>query len=310
MKKIILLSLMALMGLTGFSQRFKVVTFNQPNQYKKHFSSSIQGGLENNLPRQFVAGNTTDWGLYSKEITGRKINRTHFLEGRTFKPVNLSANVQLTDFTIYPTSDFQYGAGTGVYYPNGVTGMGYPFLGIYDKATMTVISAEYFYLSYPGITSPANAIGLQIKYSKLNNSFYISGVMADRLFADVNMDNIRGKSKGFIMKIDASGVIGPRVLVFDPDALPDPKDPLLCLVTDLEMNANETSIAFTGMTTVAAYSNYYSPMVGMIDMNLNLQWCYAYEFSSDRYSGIDVEYDIPDNSLLVLLNASQYPFAV
>ncbi|PIQ29480.1 MAG: hypothetical protein COW63_12885 [Bacteroidetes bacterium CG18_big_fil_WC_8_21_14_2_50_41_14] len=263
----------------------------------------------NNQPRQFVVGNETDWGVNSFVINGHLIDGANFITGK--KPTVVAPeNIQLTDFTIYPTEDYQYGAGTEVYYPLGVTGMGYPFLGIYDKATMALISIEYFDLSYPGIQDPANAIGLRVIYSREAQSFYISGVMADQLFADINMNNIQGKSKAFIMKIDALGLANPQVLIFDPDNLPDPQAPLICVVTDLEISGAGTEIAFTGMTTTTDFAGNYNPMVGTIDLNLNLQWCNVYNFPIDRYSGVDVEYNTANNNLFVLLNSSRYPFAV
>ncbi|PIY30794.1 MAG: hypothetical protein COZ08_10900 [Bacteroidetes bacterium CG_4_10_14_3_um_filter_42_6] len=311
MKKSFLFMLIGLIGLTGFSQRFKVTTYYQFAQYKKHYSHSIEGGFVNNQPRQFVVGNETDWGVNSFVINGHLIDGANFITGK--KPtVAAPENIQLTDFTIYPTEDYQYGAGTGVYYPLGISGMGYPFLGIYDKATMALISIEYFDLSYPGIQDPANAIGLRIVYSREAKAFYISGVMADQLFADINMNNIQGKSKAFIMKIDALGLNNTQVLVFDPDNLPDPHDPLICVVTDLEISSDESEIAFTGMMTKEQdFSGYYHPMVGLIDMNLNLQWCKVYNFPGvDRYSGVDVEYNTTNDNLFVLLNSSRYPFAM
>jgi len=311
MKKLTLFVLMGLISLTGFSQRFKVTTSSSFAQYKKHYSHSIEGGFVNNQPRQFVVGNQTDWGTNSYVINGHLIDGANFITGK--KPTVLyPKNVQLTDFLIYPTEDYQYGAGTGVYYPLGVTGMGYPFLGIYDKVTMALLSVEYFDLSYPGIQEPANAVGLRIVYSKVAKAFYISGLMVDKLFADIDMNNIQGKSKAFIMKIDALGLNNTQVLVFDPDNLPDPKDPLICLVTDLEISSDESEIAFTGMMTKEQdFSGYYHPMVGIIDMNLNLQWCNVYNFpGEDRYSGIDVEYNTTNDNLFVLLNSSRYPFAM
>ncbi len=189
MKKSILFLLVGLISLTGFSQRFEVTTSSSSAQYKKHYSHSIEGGFVNNQPRQFVVGNKTDWGTNSHVINGHLIDGANFITGK--KPtVTLVENIQLTDFTIYPTEDYQYGAGTGVYYPNGVTGMGYPFLGIYDKVTMALISVEYFDLSYSGAQEPTNAVGLRIVYSREAKAFYISGIMADKLFADINMNNI------------------------------------------------------------------------------------------------------------------------
>jgi hypothetical protein len=311
MKKFSLFFLMALICLTGFSQRFKVITSTNFQEYKKHYSHSIEGGYVNNQSRQFVAGNVTDWGYENYEVTGHPFDGVSLLPGRKAYLNVGDERVQLTDFTIYPTDEYQYGAGTGVYYPNGTGGMGYPFFAIYDKITMAIISAEYYNLVYPGIQEPANAVGLRIKYSHVARAFYISGVIADRLFEDINMNNIRGKSKGFILKIDDTGMNLPQVLLFDPDNLPNaPDEPLLCVVTDLEFSDHESNIAFTGITTKEQLNGYHHPMTGMIDMNLNLQWCYAYEFTGNRYSGVDVEYNTTDNKLLVLHNSARYPFAV
>jgi len=315
MKKLSLFLLVGLIGLTGFSQRFKVETFTaNPLDYKKHYSHSIEGGIANNQLRQFVAGNVTDWGFYNKEVTGHPIDGINFLPGkRAYLPVNGDDRAQLTDFTIYPTDDYQYGAGTGVYYPNGSAGNGYPFYGKYDKVTMEIIDVWYYNITYPGSQEYANAVGLRIVYSHVERAFYISGIMADRLFEDVNMNNIIGKSKGFIMKIEEIDLRNAQVLVFEPDNLPGaPNDPILCAVTDLEISADESEIAFTGMTTKeTGFDGYYHPMVGIIDMDLNVQWSNVYNFPAvDRYSGVDVEYNTTNDNLFVLLNSSRYPFAM
>ena len=304
--------LVGLIGLTGFSQRFKVETFTvNPLDYKKHYSHSIEGGIENNQLRQFVAGNVTDWGYSNSKVTGHPIDGTNFLQGR-IAHINDPERAQLTDFTIYPTDDYQYGAGTGVYYRDGSGGNGYPFYAKYDKVTMEIIDAWYYNITHPDAQEYANAVGLRIKYSHVERAFYISGVMADRLFEDVNMNNIIGKSKGFILKIDETG-LNPQVLVFEPDNLPGaPNDPILCAVTDLEISADESEIAFTGMTTKeTGFDGYYHPMVGIIDMDLNVQWSNVYNFPAvDRYSGVDVEYNTTNDNLFVLLNSSRYPFAM
>jgi hypothetical protein len=313
MKKLSLFLLVGLISLTGFSQRFKATTFTaNPINYKKHFSHSIEGGIANNQLRQFVTGNKTDWGYYNKEVTGHPIDGVNFLPGRKANLDIGDERIQVTDFTIYPTDNYQYGAGTGVYYPNGSGGMGYPFFAKYDKVTMQINDVWYYNISYPGIQELANAVGLRIKYSHVERAFYISGVMADRLFDDVNMNNIHGKSKGFILKIDDTGMANPQVLIFEPDNLPGaPYDPILCVVTDLEISADESEIAFTGMTTKeTGFNGYYHPMVGIIDMDLNVQWSNVYNFPATRYSGIGVEYNTTDDKLLVLLNSARYPFAM
>ena len=313
MKKSFLFFLIITTGLLGFSQRFEVTTSTFPFDYKKHYTHSIEGGFVNGQARQFIAGNETDYGFISKRITGHPIDGVNFLTGRTFIPItNPDVRIQLTDFTIYPTEDYQYGAGTGIYYPNGITSSGYPFLGIYDKTTMAVISAMYYDLSYPGMSEATSAVGLRVKYSRDAQSFYISGVMVDRLFSEINLNNIVGKSKGFILKVDPNGLSVPQVLFIEPDNLPGaPYDPILCSVHDLEFSADGQSIAFTGITTKDNFNGgYYHPLVGMIDLNLGVQWCNAYDFPSDRYSGVEVEFNTDDNKLLVLTNSSRYLFAV
>jgi len=132
MKKLSLFLLVGLMSLTGFSQRFKVETFGSYLDYKKHYSHSIEGGIENNQLRQFVAGNVTDWGYSNSEVTGHLIDGINFLSGEKAFIAD-PERAQLTDFTIYPTDDYQYGVGTGVYYPYGSGGNGYPFFAKYDK---------------------------------------------------------------------------------------------------------------------------------------------------------------------------------
>lgn len=305
--------LIGLISLTGFSQRFKVATHFSQATFKKHYSHSIEGGIENNQLRQFVAGNKTDWGYINYEVTGHPIDGTNFLLGKRAYLTGAYDRGHLTDFTIYPTDDYQYGAGTGVYYPDGSGDNGYPFYGKYDKVTMEIIEAWYYNITYPNAPEPLNAVGLRIVYSHVERAFYISGVMADRLFEDVNMNNIIGKSKGFIMKIEEIDLANAQVLVFEPDNLPGaPYDPILCAVTDLEISANESEIAFTGITTKeTGFDGYYHPMVGIIDMDLNVQWSNVYNFpAADRYSGVDVEYNTTNDNLFVLINSSRYPFAM
>lgn len=313
MEKYFLFFSIILISISGFSQRFKVVTETTPIEYKKHYSHSIEGGFVNGQARQFVAGNETDWLTYNKDVKGQAIEGITFVAGRDCiaDPFG-SGNIQLTDFTIFPTAEFQYGAGTGVYYPTGVTGMGYPYLAIYDKITLEVIASYWYNVVYPNGSDPSNAIGVKIIYSNEMEAFYISGVMADRSFTEINLNNIVGKSKGFIMKIDLGDYLNAEALVIEPDNLPsDPTAPILCSVHDLEISPDGRYIAFTGITTKDNISGgYYHPLVGMIDTRLNVQWGNVYEFDNDRYSGVDVEYNTVDGTLLVLMNTSRYPFAV
>jgi hypothetical protein len=313
MKKYSLFFLVILIGLSGFSQRFKVETTNSSAFYKKHYSHSIEEGFVNGQSRQIVAGNETDWLTNNHHIKGQSINGTTFLGGRDFE-VTLTENIQLTDFTIYPTNNSRFGAGTGIYYPNGVNGMGYPYLAIYDKSSMTVTSSYWYNVVYQsaGIEVPSDAIGLKIIYCQEMEAFYISGTMVDRNFADIDMNNIVAKMRGFIMKIDANNLSSANLLVIQPDNLPTaPDDPMLCSVHDLELSKDGKFIAFTGITTKNGIpGGYYHPMVGMINTQLNVQWSNVYQFDTDHYSGVDVEYNTDKGTLLVLMNSSRNPFAV
>jgi hypothetical protein len=216
----------------------------------------------------------------------------------------------LTDFTVFPSTENEYAAGTGIYYPNGTSDMGYPFLGIYSRSDMNLISLVYYDISYPGSDVPRNSAGLRIKYSEKAEAFYISGLMSDRLFTDLNLSDLLGKSKGFILKIDASSLNSSQVLVFDPDQLPlNPQTPLLCAVTDLELNEAGTRIGFTGINTKERVTDYYCPMAGEIDLNLNVQWVNAYELGEYRFSGVDVEY-AKEGNMFVLMNCDKNVFSV
>jgi hypothetical protein len=310
MKRVIFFVLLGLLGLTAFPQRFKVETFTDSVQYRKHYSHSIEEGFINGDLRQFIVGNETDKGLYNKAVTGQSVNGPVFLHGRRVS-VDEKANFQLTDFTAYAPDDSRFAAGTGVYYPDGVTGAGFPFLGIYERGNMQLINAMFFYLSYYGNEKASTTAGLRIKYSEKARAYFISGVMLDRRFIDVTMPGLICKTKGFILKVDARDWDNTNVLVFDPEPLPEtPKDPLYCAVTDLEINPDGNRIAFTGITTKAEFNHHYHPMAGMIDLDLNLQWCYAYSFVANRYSGVDVEFGKKADDLFVLLNSDANPFAV
>lgn len=309
MKKVLLVALLCVFGMTAFPQRFKVETFTDPTQYKKHFSHSIEEGFVNGDLRQFIVGNETDKGLYNRAVTGQSVNGPAFLHARRVS-VEKEQNFLLTDFTVYAPDDSRFAAGTGVYYPEGITGMGYPFLGIYERGSMQLVNAMYYDLAYPGVDAPRNTTGLRIKYSERANAYYISGVMVDRRFIDINMHDLMCRTKGFILKIDARDWDNTRVLAFDPEPIPDvQKHPLYCTVTDLEINPEGSQIAFTGITTKAEFNHYYHPMAGMIDLDLNLLWCNAYSFVDHRYSGVDVEFNTRENRLLVLLNSDANKFA-
>lgn len=309
MKKLLAIAISTLLLMNGIAQRLEQSTFDVQSQYKKHYSHNIEGGYVDGQAREFVVGNLTDWGINSFSVSGQPVIGNAIQQGKIVS-ISPSSRIQLTDFTVFPSTENEYAAGTGVYYPDGVSGMGYPFLGIYSRRDMNMISLVYYNLSYPGSAVDRNSAGLRIKYSEKAEAFYISGIMSDRLFTDLNFNDLLGKSKGFILKVDASGLNQSQVLVFDPEPLPlNPQTPLLCAVTDLEISADGSKIGFTGINTKERVEGYYCPMAGEIDLNLIPQWCNAYELGEYRYSGVDVEYSKEDN-LLVLMNCDKYVFAV
>ncbi|NOU46604.1 MAG: hypothetical protein HOO86_06025 [Bacteroidales bacterium] len=309
MKKTLLILLLILLSVAGFPQRFEVATSDPLIPFKRHYSYSIEGAYVNDRPRQVVAGNQTDWLVNSKVIKGNSIEGTTFLSGRAVELTNETANILLTDFIITPDNlESEYAAGTGIYFPSGPTGMGYVYLGIYERRTMQIISLKYFDLLYPG-EEPRNTAGTRIKYSSRENAYYISGIMVDRTFVSMDLDNLMCRSKGFIMKVDPA-LNQAGVLILDPDPIADPEVAWLCSVNDMVINADETIIAFTGINTKEGSTGYHQPMAGMIDMNLNPLWYNVYELTDQRYSGIDVELGLNDERLFVLLNSERRPFAI
>lgn len=142
----------------------------------------------------------------------------------------------------------------------------------------------------------------ELSNSKKENAYYISGIMADQVFVDMNFSNIQGRSKGFILKIDPA-VLQAQVLVLTPDVLPA-GNAQLCSVNDMEIDASESYLYFTGVTSELDYQGYIHPMTGKIDMDLNLQWCNVYQFAGNRFSGIDAEFGDKEQSLFVLMNSA------
>lgn len=311
MKKILLLFSIVFISLTVYSQRWLVSTFQDINyQYKKHYTHSIEEGVEHGRFMQYVAGNKTDWGVYNNMVSGYKFNETVVLSCVDVMVAGERDNLHLTDFEIHPTIDPRYGVGTGVYYPNGASSWGYPFFGIYEKESGQIISAVYYMISYPGTAETMHSTGLRIKYSERDNSYFIAGVMIDRRFSDLNLSNIDVRSRGFILKVDYKG-LNPRFLEFIPDNVSgSSREPLLCAITDLEIHPDGNKIAFTGINSENDLPNYFHPMAGVIDLDLNIQWCRIYEHRGERFSGIDVEYTDTDERLLVLSNSNKDVFTV
>jgi hypothetical protein len=245
----------------------------------------------------------------TSQITGHAF-QTGFLSGKWFKETD-EDKILLTDFTIMPSTNYRYGAGTGVYYPNGVTGMGYPYIGVYDKTTMEMLYAYYYTVAYPTSTEMGHSIGLRIIYSDDENAFYVSGVMTDQQFPELNMNNLTGNSKGFILKAYFGSMQNPELFVLAPYTLTG-TEPVLSLISDMEISNDKTEIAYTGMTTVnpsSGFTGLYHPIVGVIDLNLVSQWSTAYNFDERRTSGVDVEYN-SNNDLFVLLNCQGSPWSI
>jgi len=309
MKKVLLISLFSLLWIAGFPQRFEVVTSDAGTPFKRHFSYSIEKGYVDGLPRQVVAGNQTDWLVNSRMVKGNSINNNTFLSGRAVELIGASDNILMTDFAVAPeNTNSQYAAGTGIYFPSGPNGQGFVFLGIYQRGTGQLTTLVKFDLLYSGDIL-GNTIGTRIKYATKERAYYISGMMVDRPFVTMDVNNLQCRSKAFIMKV-LPPYTSATVVVFDPDQLVDPKPAWLCSINDIQLNDSQDAIAFTGVNTKEGLSGYYHPMVGMIDMNLNLQWCNVYEMAGLRYSGIDVEFGSNDQSLFALFNSEGRPFAI
>ncbi len=154
MKKYLLVFLLALICFAGFPQRFEVLSNDPAVPFKRHFSYSIEPGIVNGEPRQVVAGNQTDWLINNRDIKGNAWNSPTILGGRDVQLSNHKENILLTDFVISSEGEnSQYAAGTGIYFPNGPTGQGFVFLGIYERGTMQLNTLVYFDLIYQNGTS-------------------------------------------------------------------------------------------------------------------------------------------------------------
>lgn len=130
--------------IAGFSQRFEVKTFTDPQNFKRHFTYSIEGGFVDNLPRQFIAGNGSDFllsGGGAIELQGNSVAVPMLYGGRKANfPGGSIEKMLLTDFVVPKQGgNALYGYGTGVYFPNGASLSSFPFFAIYERKTMEVI---------------------------------------------------------------------------------------------------------------------------------------------------------------------------
>lgn len=121
--RLCILALLTILSTFGYSQRYYVETSNASLTFKRHFSYSIEGGLVDNLPRQFIAGNETEWMVNSKKVMGNSFSGPLVHSGRLGAVIS-PKNIIMSDFVVQP-GNYQYAAGTGLYLPNGPNGMGY-----------------------------------------------------------------------------------------------------------------------------------------------------------------------------------------
>lgn len=307
----IVIIILMVISTNGFSQRFERWT-SLNSDFKRHFTYTIEGGYVDNLPRHFIAGNESD---YLSSLSGARVVQGNSIAGTNIflggaRRLLSTDKILLTDFIVPQQENDLYAYGTGIYYPNGPNDEAFVFFGKYERRSMIPVSVIYYDLLYPNesATQKGNTAGTRIKYSKRENAYYISGVMADDVFVDMNFNEIQGKSKGFILKIDPA-VLQARVLVIESDILP-PHNPQICSVNDMEIDLDQKFLYFTGVTSKADFTGYTHPMVGKTDLNLNVIWCNSYEMPSLRFSGIDVEMGDRDQSIFVLMNSEEFPFSV
>lgn len=109
MKKIKLLLMILLCSSSIFAQEWQVQTlYDQLGQYRKHYSHNIEGGMVDGIQRDFVAGNSNDYGVVNNVIDGQSIEGTNFLQRKSF---TIEEKLHFTDFTVHPTNT-EYGVGT------------------------------------------------------------------------------------------------------------------------------------------------------------------------------------------------------
>ncbi len=305
-KNLTTLVLLAFLTVSAMAQLFEKSNHGLLSDYKKHYSHNIEGGTVDGVQKEFVIGNNTDFLTVNNKVSGQSVTGNFIGQGVIGELI--VENIALTDFAVFPSTENQYAVGTGIYYPDIPNDYsGYPFMGIYDRRTMTPINLYFYNISYPVDKKDKNSVGLRIKYSERNNSVYISGILCENVLPQMNMNDLVGKSQGFILKIDFANPTSAQALVFDPDDVS--VIPILSAVTDMEIDNDEQEIIFTGINTKQSTEGYYSPFAGKIDMNLNLLWSNTYSFGTDRFSGVDVEYSSNGN-FLMLMNSDKYDFAI
>jgi hypothetical protein len=312
MKKFTLLCMIMFMLKFNYGQKFEIPTTTFNLEFKRHYSCSVEGAFENGQVRQVIGGNVSDWLLYNRQIDGMLITGNVFSLLKEYKFID-AKRYQLTDFTVYTGSDnVDYVAGTGIYYPTGAANAGYPFIAVYERGNLNLLYFGYYNLKYnPESADPQSCVGLRIKYNEATTSLYVCGTMVDRLFVDLNFEDLIGKSKGFILKVRPGNWNSPSVRVFTPDNIPGfPDAPLFAAITDMEFYPNGSKFAFTGINTKQNFEGYYGPIIGEMASDLSLQWCKTYNVRGTHVSGVDVEYNTTSNRLLVMMNKQDNHFAI
>lgn len=129
MKKILLSLLFSAIFIAVFSQRFEVETSTNLANFKRHFTYSIEAGFVDNLPRQFVAGNKSDFLVNGADvIQGNSFVGTAPYPGKsaTFQAFPTDEKMLLTDFVVPKQGgNALYAYGTGIYFPDGAGLSGY-----------------------------------------------------------------------------------------------------------------------------------------------------------------------------------------
>lgn len=95
MKKFILCLFVALAVQSIKAQRYELGWAVQ--NFKRHYSCSVEGTFENGQVRQVIAGNYTDWLLHNQKIDGMLVTANLFYPQKEVYYAN-PQRYQLTDF--------------------------------------------------------------------------------------------------------------------------------------------------------------------------------------------------------------------
>lgn len=139
-KSLVTLIFLAFLTVSAIAQLLEKSNYNSIGgvNYKKHYSHNIEGGTVDGVQKEFVVGNNTDFLTVNNHVSGQSVTGNVIGQGRD---AFINGQIALTDFAVFPSTENQYAVGTGIYYPNIPNDYtGYPFMGIYDRRTMTPIN--------------------------------------------------------------------------------------------------------------------------------------------------------------------------